>query len=78
MLLMGTANAKHQAAYRSRQVNAGSKRLSLFVSRAAALAIQQVAAREGVTQREAIERLARAAVGYPLQTGTEDQDERAK
>lgn len=79
MLLMGS-NAKHQAAYRSRQRDAGAKRLCLYIAHATALAIQQIAAREGLTQRELIERLVLAATDNQLQieTTTENQDEQQR
>ncbi len=54
---MGNLNAKAQAAYRDRQVRAGAHRLNLFISAGAANALRRVAARDGATQREVIERL---------------------
>lgn len=69
---MGKANAKAQAAYRTRQVRAGAHRLNLFISTGAACAIREVAARDGMTQREVIERLALRGVGG---MGTKSEDD---
>lgn len=74
MRVMGTVNAKAQAAYRSRQVKAGARRLDVFISAGAASAIRDVAARDGVTQREALERIALQAVGAGQETESEKED----
>lgn len=58
--LMAT-NAQHQASYRTRQTSAGSFRLDTHISGTAHKAIANIADREGVSQREVIERLALAA-----------------
>lgn len=73
---MGNANAKAQAAYRGRQVRAGAHRLSLFISAGAATAIRAVAEREGMTQREVIERL--ALIGAVDGKGHETENEDGK
>lgn len=52
---------KYQQAYRQRQASVGSHRLDTFISGQAHKAITRAADREGVTQREVIERLALAA-----------------
>lgn len=53
--------AKYQEAYRQRQASAGSYRIDTFISGQAHTAITRAADRDGVTQREVIERLALAA-----------------
>lgn len=54
-------NATRQNHYRIRQLGAGAKRLSVFVSDAAHQAIARKATADGVSQREVIERLALSA-----------------
>lgn len=71
---MGKSNAKAQAAYRARQVEAGARRLDLFISSAAATAIGQLARRSGVTHREAIERLVTSAALVASQKPTAEGD----
>lgn len=71
---MGNANAKAQAAYRKRQLRAGAHRLNLFISAGAACAIREVATREGVTQREVIERLALRGVDGVANESEDDEN----
>lgn len=58
---MATA-AERQRAYRQRaQVETNQRRLNTWISAEAAIALGRLARREGVTQREVIERLVNAA-----------------
>lgn len=72
---MGNSNAKAQAAYRERQLRAGARRLNLFISACAAHALRTVAARDGVGQREVIERLALRGVGGVGNKAEEDHED---
>jgi hypothetical protein len=55
---MQQKNATRQSAYRMRQVAVGARRLDVFISSTAHHAITRIAAADGMTQREVIERLA--------------------
>lgn len=55
------SNAQRQAAFQTRQTESGCRRINTFISGTAHKAIARIADREGVTHREAIERLALAA-----------------
>ena len=61
-------NAQHQASYRTRQASTGSFRLDTHISGTAHMAITRIADREGVSQREVIERLALAAEAPHIST----------
>lgn len=59
---MAKTTAERQAAYRARQVDAGKngdgqRRVSMWLSTGAALALARLACRYGVTQRELVERM---------------------
>ena len=59
---MAKTTAERQATYRARQVGAGAngdgqRRVSMWLSTGAALALARLASRYGVTQRELIERM---------------------
>ncbi|WP_426212686.1 hypothetical protein [Massilia sp. TWP1-3-3] len=59
---MPKTSAERQAAYRARRPMVGSsgeRRLNTWVSTAAHLALERIAARDGVTQRVVLERLLR-------------------
>ena len=58
---MVKSSAQRQSAFDSRQTEQGCRRLNTFISGTAHKAIARIADREGVTHREAIERLALAA-----------------
>lgn len=60
--------AERQAAYRARRNEGeGDRRINAWVSSAAALALARLARRYGVTQREMLERLIKAADAEVLQ-----------
>src|SRR5579863_5273758 len=64
--LVAKTGAQRQAAYRARRPYAGrdgngERRLSLYVETDAALALERLARRAGVTQRAMLERLVRQA-----------------
>lgn len=60
--------AERQAAYRARRTEGeGDRRINTWVSSAAALALARLARRYGVTQREMLERLIKAADDEVLQ-----------
>ncbi len=67
-------NAERQAAYRKR-ARLEDRRLSIWVDHRAALAMQRLARREGVTQAAVIERLVLAADNAVLGTLDEDSPE---
>lgn len=50
-------NTQHQADYQRRQLEAGSRRLDLYISADAHDALVRIAKREGCTRRDAIEKL---------------------
>lgn len=59
---MAKTTAERQAAYRARQGSAGAdgngqRRVSMWISTAAALALARLACRYGVTQRELVENM---------------------
>ena len=54
-------NATRQHLYRIRQLDAGAKRLNVFISPMAHQAIARKATADGVSHREVIERLALSA-----------------
>lgn len=61
---MAKTNAERQAAYRARQQQIGegsARRISTWVSLGTALALERLARRYGVTQREMLERLVQDA-----------------
>ncbi|WP_426116793.1 hypothetical protein [Massilia sp. PWRC2] len=62
---MAKTTAERQAAYRARQAGAGThgdgqRRVSMWLSTGAALALARLACRYEVTQRELVERMLRA------------------
>lgn len=62
---MAKSTAERQAAYRARQSSAGAdgngqRRVSMWLSTGAALALARLARRYGVTQRELVETMLRA------------------
>lgn len=62
------STAQRQAAYRARRNEGeGDRRINAWISSAAALALARLARRYGVTQREALERLIKAADDEVLQ-----------
>ena len=62
------SNAQRQAAFQTRQTESGCRRINTFISGTAHKAIARIADREGVSQREAIERLALAAEAQHITT----------
>lgn len=59
---MAKSTAERQAAYRARQVSAGTngdgqRRVSMWLSTGAALALARLACRYGITQRELVEQI---------------------
>jgi hypothetical protein len=60
--MMPKTSAERQAAYRARRPMVGSsgeRRLNTWVSTGAHLALERIALRDGVTQRQVLERLIR-------------------
>jgi hypothetical protein len=60
--MMAKTAAERQAAYRARRPMAGSngeRRLNTWVSTGTHLALERIATRDGVTQRQVLERLIR-------------------
>lgn len=61
---MARSSAQRQAAYRQRRPAAGDngdRRMDLWVTTGTALALARLARRQGVTQRDMLEQLVRAA-----------------
>ncbi|WP_426111328.1 hypothetical protein [Massilia sp. PWRC2] len=77
---MAKSTAERQAAYRARQSSAGAdgngqRRVSMWLSTGAALALARLARRYGVTQRELVETMVRTEDSKVLETIAMDSPE---